>query len=444
MNEPIERLFVCYIHGLDKRRINPEHTPFLHALQNRCPSVTLNTLPSTELLTTFITGAWPSEHGVWQVRLKPDATQSKRAALLDRFPDGVSTTLQGIRQLFEPTYDLAVVPSRRRRRFDMFRFKYVRRERDHSVLERIGSHDSMFGVLKERSRFHFAKRFSTLREMSSRLPSNDCALEMLEIYALDLFQHWHLHQPKKVGRAYNVMDEFLLSLHERCLASGTTLAIVSDHGQDQVVGSIPLRKLLAQSGVPETDYTYFIEAVQARFWFHTPLARGRLVPLLQSILHTKLFRRDEMAKYHVPCTDDTYGQFHLVAKPGWIFFPHDFHHPMANFFMGLTEETQRTRLLHSKHKGNHGYLPENPSEKGFAILADERFRPVDREMDLVDMAPTLLALLGEPRPDHMKGRIAFTLKHRAVVPFPSGARVINLELTPTPGDRHVQEHQDAV
>jgi len=133
-----------------------------------------------------------------------------------------------------------------------------------------------------------------------------------------------------------------------------------------------------------------------------------------------------------------------VAKPGWIFFPHDFHHPMANFFMGLTEETQRTRLLHSKHKGNHGYLPENPSEKGFAILADERFRPVDREMDLVDMAPTLLALLGEPRPDHMKGRIAFTLKHRAVVPFPSGARVINLELTPTPGDRHVQEHQDAV
>jgi len=247
------------------------------------------------------------------------------------------------------------------------------------------------------------------------------------------------------------MDNCIRDLHARCAAAGTTLAIVSDHGQDQVVGSIPLRKILSRSGVPETDYTYFLEAVQARFWFHTDAARGKLVPLLQSILHTQLFRRDQMEKYHVPCSDDSYGQFHLVAQPGWIYFPHDFHHPMANFFMGLTEETQRTRLINSRHKGNHGYLPENPSEKGFAILADERFRSIDTEVDLVDMAPTLLTLLGEPRPIHMTGRVAFTLKRAApaLSTCPPAERVINwrlglVEPAPTSGEKHVQEHQDAV
>lgn len=451
MNETIGRLFVSYVHGLDKRRINPDDTPFLHSLLVRYPSVTLNTLPSTELLTTFITGVWPSEHGVWQVRLKPEVRQSRKTTLLDRLPDGVSTTLQGIRQLFEPTYDLSVVPARRRRRFEMHRFKYVGRERDESVMDNIGSYNSLFGVMKGRSRFHFAKRFTTLRKLSSRIPSNDCALELLEIYSLDLYQHWHLHRPRGVARAYTIMDEFFRGLHERCLAHGTTLAIVSDHGQDQVVGAIPLQKMLARSGVPETDYTYFIEAVQARFWFHTEDARARLEPLLRAVLHTQLFQREELAQYHVPCADDTYGQFHLIAKPGWIFFPHDFYHPMANFFMGLTEETQRIRLVESRHKGNHGYLPENPSEKGFAVLADERFRPIDTEVDLVDVAPTLLALLGEPRPSHMKGRIAFTSPPPGAMadPCPPAGSMINWRLgldepPPTSGERHVQEHQDAL
>jgi predicted AlkP superfamily pyrophosphatase or phosphodiesterase len=399
-------------------------------------------------MTTFITGVWPSEHGVWQVRIKDRLSSS---SLLDRLPDAISTTLQGLYQFFKPTFDLSTVPYRRRRRFELHRFKYFKRERDESVMDAIGPYRSFLGHMNGRSRFHFAKSFTTLRKLLPRLPSSDCTLELLEVYALDLYKHWHLDRPEAIKRAYRMMDEILRQLYLRCEAAGTTLAVISDHGQDQVVGSIPLRKILARSGVPETDYTYFLEAVQARFWFHTDAARGKLVPLLQSILHTRLLRRDQMEKYHVPCSDDSYGQFHLVAKPGWIFFPHDFHHPMANFFMGLTEETQRTRLFGNKHKGNHGYLPENPSEKGFAILADDRFDAVADEADLIDMAPTFLSLLGEPRPVHMKGRVAFRLSpaEAAARVFPLRERVLDWSFglvppTPTPGEKHVQEHQDAV
>jgi bisphosphoglycerate-independent phosphoglycerate mutase (AlkP superfamily) len=75
--------------------------------------------------------------------------------------------------------------------------------------------------------------------------------------------------------------------------------------------------------------------------------------------------------------------------------------------MGLTEDTQRTRLLGSRHRANHGYLPEHPSELGFAILADRRFRAARPEIELIDVAPTVLALLGEARPESMRGSIAF-------------------------------------
>jgi hypothetical protein len=404
---PLPGLFVCCVHGLDARRLDPATTPFLSGLRADCPTTMMRTLPSSELLTTLLTGVYPSEHGVWQVRLKPEGRLRRPQRLLDRLPDAVSTTIQGFRQIFEPTFDLALVPARRRRDFEMHRFKYFRRERDHSVVERIGDYDSLFGVLGERSRFHFVKSFGGLRKMESRVPSGGCALEFLEMYALDLFQHWHMDRAKDMDRAYARVDRFIAGLDERCRRKGITLLVVSDHGQERVLGTIPLKRELARSGVPETDYTYFLEVVQARFWFRTPEARQRLTAILRLVPHTRAFQHHEMGPFHVPHADDSYGELHVVADPGWIFFPHDFYHPLANFFMGLTEDTQRTRLLGSRHRANHGYLPEHPSELGFAILADRRFRAARPEIELIDVAPTVLALLGEARPESMRGSIAF-------------------------------------
>ena len=400
-------LFVCCVHGLDARRVEATHMPFLTRLRETCPNTSIHTLPSSELLTTLITGVYPNEHGVWQVRLKPEGRVRRAPGLLDRLPDSVSTTLQGFRQIVEPTFDLALVPARRRRDFEMHRFKYFRRERDHSVVERIGSYPSLFGILGGRSRFHFVKSFGALRKMESRLPSGGPLLEFLEVYALDLFQHWHLDQPKAMGRAHAAIDRFLAALHERCRRQGCTLMVVSDHGQERVVGTIPLQRELKRMKVPRTDYAFFLEVVQARFWFRTAEARRRVTALLRLLPHTRTFLHYELERYHVPHADDSYGEVHVVADPGWIFFPHDFYHPLANFFMGLTEDTQRRRLFASRHRGNHAYLPEHPSERGFAILADEQFHATRPEIELIDIAPTVLTLLGEARPGTMRGNVVF-------------------------------------
>lgn len=177
------KLLVCYIPGLDFRRVTPANSPYLHHALSSYPSVRLNTLPSTELLPTLLTGVYPHEHGVWQVELKPEARSSPPRRVQDRVPDVLMTTLQCFRQLFDSSYDLAAIPNRRRRFFQQHRFKYTRRERSGEVLARIGSYDSIFGILRHEARYLFTKDFRSLDSLVAELPSNQHRLEFLEMYA---------------------------------------------------------------------------------------------------------------------------------------------------------------------------------------------------------------------------------------------------------------------
>jgi hypothetical protein len=96
-----------------------------------------------------------------------------------------------------------------------------------------------------------------------------------------------------------------------------------------------------------------------------------------------------------------------------VFHPNDFTQPIGNLFMALTEPTMRHRLRNPRHRGYHGYLPGHPADDGFVVLADPEFRASAERIALIDVAPTILALLGERAPDHMTGRAVFEPK-RAV------------------------------
>jgi bisphosphoglycerate-independent phosphoglycerate mutase (AlkP superfamily) len=59
------------------------------------------------------------------------------------------------------------------------------------------------------------------------------------------------------------------------------------------------------------------------------------------------------------------------------------------------------------HRGNHGYLPENPSERGWILVDDAALEPKQTAVRLVDIAPTLLSLVGVTPPEYMQGRRLF-------------------------------------
>jgi hypothetical protein len=120
----------------------------------------------------------------------------------------------------------------------------------------------------------------------------------------------------------------------------------------------------------------------------------------------------EMAQHGIPLRDDQYGECFYFLDPGFIFFPHDFHHGLANLWLGLVDRIQRNRLHDPRHRGNHGHLPHFDTERSFIALLNSEFRTDGRPGHIRDVAPSILAVLGFKPPTSMSGRSLFLEKKR--------------------------------
>lgn len=406
-------LSVCYIPGLDLRRVAGGLTPFIHGALERYPSTRIETLPITELVPTMLTGVGPEQHGFWQMRLHDDASR-RRPRLLDRLPDRVTTFAQCLLHLAHPAFDLAAIPPRRRRRFELTRFKYTRRQQSAEIIGNIGGFDSIIGALGPgRGRYVFAKRMADVEATARALVEATEDLVFAEMYALDLLQHWSLDQPDRWRDGYARMDRFVAGLHERTTAAGRRLVLLVDHGQEPVRGTIDLAARLEALAIPDSEYTWFFDVPMARFWFHSERARAAITGMLRATPHGRTIPYTELARYGVPFSNADYGELYFAADPGFILFPHDFYHPAANLFLGLRDPQQRPRIGNPVHRGSHGHLPDHDSERGWMVVFDEGAQVDVPMMQLVDVAPTLLALAGHDAPAHMRGRVA--VRHGAGV-----------------------------
>jgi hypothetical protein len=388
---------------LDKRLISDVATPSIASMLNSCRSVSIRTIPNTELVPTLLSGVYPHQNGVWQVSLETNRNRTVRQRLTDAIPDLVATTVQCIRQKFDPEFDLATIPPNRRRDFVQHRFKYTRRASNPDSLHDFNGYKTMFGLLGADSRYRFTSDFSVLDSLTQDLLASTLRLEFIEMYALDLYQHWHHDDGEGMRRALAQTDRFVQQLLDGCSESDRTLILLSDHGQEKVVGTIPILQALRGSGVPPADYTYYCELACCRIWFYTEQARKHILEILKELPNCTPLHYRDMHEYDVSFDEDSFGEYYLMADAGYIFFPHDFYHPIANLYLGLFGHSQRSRLLNPVHRANHGYLPHYPSEKGFLLIADDNLKVNREQMSLIDFAPTTLNLLGIDIPSYMKG-----------------------------------------
>ena len=403
------KLFVCYIPGLDRRRVDAESTPYVKGLLDRYASCELKTIPTTELTPTLLSGVGPHKHEFWQVSLKenPDPLTPMQR-LWDRLPDIVMTTAQCLGHLFNSKRDLAAVPWRRRRQFNLHRMKYTRRETDPTCLDEIGGYSSILNEIGPREAgYIFCKRFADMENALPGLPRQGKRLDFAEFYGFDLYSHWHLDQPEKIKQKLGYVDSFVRRLHEQCQAAGVALMLLVDHGQERITSSINLAKLLKRSGVPRDEYVYFAEVSAVRFWFRTERAREAITRLLNGVEHTTVKTYQQMHEYGVCFDGPKFGELYCFADHGHTFFPHDFFNPIANLFLGVTDPLLRPRLLNPRHRGNHGHLPTHPAEKGYLVLCDEGFVTMAGRADLTDFAPTVMHLLGRNPAEHMTGNTIF-------------------------------------
>ncbi len=183
------RVIVCYVPGLDTRRITADLTPEIVAMIDRYSSIEMSTLPSTDLVPTFMTGVYPHQHQSWQVSLKEHRERTPIQRLIDVLPDLATTTVQCVRQKFNPEYDLATMPPRRRRELSQHRSKYIRRVKSHESLDKIEGYDCLLGLLEPYSHYGFIRSFDGLESLAQKLPAEAARLEILQMHALDHFQH---------------------------------------------------------------------------------------------------------------------------------------------------------------------------------------------------------------------------------------------------------------
>jgi hypothetical protein len=402
-------LVICYISGLDMRRIDPNTTKFLAEQFNQSPWRGYVNLPSNELFPTLVTGVDPTVHGVWGVQITDDLPEALAPRLSDRVPDSLTTAIQCALHFVTGNYDLAAIPPRRRRRFNITRTKYKRRIKRTDALYRIGSIPTVLGIVGSgRAQFLFTSDEDPTKSVMKSLCREDKLLEILELYSLDRYQQWNLHDEHRVDQAYKKVDRFLELLMAKCERFGKALMILSDHGHQSISRSFDMRDYFGQLNLSENEYTHFVEVSSARFWFHSDHARKQIHTALQEIQGAELVPFEQMSQYGIPLKDSTFGELFCFLPPGSIFFPHDFYQPLANLYFGLTDRMQRSRLTDPRHRGNHGHLPHHDAEGSFVLVhgSDIRIRD-DNRASILDIAPSILSLLDFPIPDFMPGRSLF-------------------------------------
>jgi hypothetical protein len=406
-------LFVCYVPGFDLRQINDRGAPYTAGLLNSFPHVKIKSYPCTELLPSILTGSYPQQHGKYQVSLKESIYQSRPKKGTGRVAGLLVTTLQCAYSLVDHRFDLPGVPAWRRRSFDLTtRFKFVVRRRDSEVVKRIGGLDTVFDAISN-SIYHFSMEFLKLNELVDKVCMGAHRMGFLEIHSLDVIQLWYMDQPERIKQYYRHLDKFVEKLHGRCQECDMTLVLLVDRGMEKTKATMDIMANFRQLDVAANEYDFFIEPPMARFWFHTDRARSAITKMLSALPHGQIVTFRDMSTYHLEFEDMRFGEVFFIADAGYVFFPHDFYHPVGNVFLGLTDWKQRPRIIDPRQRAVHGFLPSAESETGFMIVCDLTCTAGTDQAEIIDVAPSLIELLGCRRPESMKGRPLFAMRSAA-------------------------------
>ena len=401
----IERLMIFFLSALDYRRIDQEHTPYLYSLSKRYPWTRMNNFPEVDLDPTLFTGLYPHQHKVWQVRLKTGYDFNKYFAR-DYLPDIVTTTSQCLIHMYTGSFNLASIPDWRRRRFEIFKTRYD--NKGVSEYLKLNGFDTIFSVIGESNcNYIYDTKLHNLDHLKPELFYKDLRLELIQTHGLDAISHWYIDNKRELTSAYNYVDRHIKFLHSECEKKGITLMIMIDHGMEPVKNSVDIIQKINEMGIKNNEITYYIEASKVRFWFHSDSAREKMLNYLSENPDGVLLSRQDMHEFNVKFEDDIYGEYYFVLNPGTIFYPNDFYQPLGSLYLGLTNKQMRSRLKSPVYRGYHGYLPHNDSEKGTLMLLHNEYKAHREEIETIDVAPTIIDLLGYEQPESLKGISAF-------------------------------------
>lgn len=402
-------MVICYVPALDLRWIDASACPYVSRLFDDFPSIELTNFPTVDNVPSMLTGVPPHEHGVWGPRFRAAPTDGGWSSrIVDSLPDLVTTTAQCAVHALRRPVELATVPPRRRRRYELMRFKFIKYGADNLVTQPIQGYPSFLSAAgSDRCRFRFETSLDGLDRALSELGDASVAIDMIEVHGLDEMLHWRIDDRAEVLAHLSRVDEFVRALHQKCLRSNRCFLLLSDHGMEPVERWIDMRPVIGLLRGLRDEADFFIENTRATFWLHTERARQRVLDALAGLEHGTIVGWRDLAQYGVRFADASYGDVYFYADAGSTLFPNDFYHPLANLVLSVTDRAQRARYRHPRHRGDHGYFPDSACERGYLLVADEDLEVACEQASITDVAPTILDLVGLPAAPTMRGRPAF-------------------------------------
>jgi arylsulfatase A-like enzyme len=206
------------------------------------------------------------------------------------------------------------------------------------------------------------------------------------------------------------LGRLVAGLEQRGLLASTTLLVVSDHGMARAERAVDLAGKLRSAGIRGRTIAgggfAMVRLAQAS-------QAGRAVGIAQG-LGLEAFER-RRAPRELRLGNDRFGDVVVIAPVGTVFLRDSLAHRIA----------ARLHLPGSSLGGAHGYRPEE-DPMGAIFLAFGRGAPAGAELGRVsalDVAPTVLALLGVPVPGTFEGKPIAAIVPPGASPAPVASRL---------------------
>lgn len=188
------------------------------------------------------------------------------------------------------------------------------------------------------------------------------------------------------------LGDLLAGLDARDAWDDTTLLVVSDHGMTRVRGEIPVRDHVARSGIAARVQG---GSAVAHVFLEDPADLARAEASLRELPNATVYRGEDLPESLRLRHPTRTGDLVVLADPGHV-------------FRGTSLRARAWRLLGGLlgwSTGMHGYAPDQ-EDMGAVLLAMGRGVPAGARLPaqrMVDVAPTVAALLGIDPPRHAEG-----------------------------------------
>ena len=159
--------------------------------------------------------------------------------------------------------------------------------------------------------------------------------------------------------------------------------VFSDHGHVRIEEKINLYEVFQLAGDNLNGYKHLLDSNFARFWFRSDFERQKVEAILSHLKHGFILSDEDLKRLHVDMGGTQFGELVFYLDAGSAF-------------------TWTTFDYGNKQKSMHGYLPDHAECDG--IFLSNRPIAVDGHVELVDILPSTLSLLGLPVPPHVEGR----------------------------------------